>query len=156
MIRRPPRSTLFPYTTLFRSAEHEATDPLGIFDGPAGERARHFDHALLGVAAIHAERMYLEQLAAEVLVDAAARAAAALRQRGSLGLRRALPVVQVVEHGGTVRHGAEQVAEPAQGARADHVPAEPQPAGAPPAPARTPPAAVLPETAHRPLQLLPA
>src|SRR2546430_7220438 len=24
MIRRPPRSTLFPYTTLFRSAEHEA------------------------------------------------------------------------------------------------------------------------------------
>src|SRR3712207_7630401 len=24
MIRRPPRSTLFPYTTLFRSAAHEA------------------------------------------------------------------------------------------------------------------------------------
>src|SRR5260370_22645632 len=24
MIRRPPRSTLFPYTTLFRSAEHHA------------------------------------------------------------------------------------------------------------------------------------
>src|SRR2546430_15811991 len=24
MIRRPPRSTLFPYTTLFRSAEREA------------------------------------------------------------------------------------------------------------------------------------
>src|SRR5260221_2029687 len=24
MIRRPPRSTLFPYTTLFRSAEHAA------------------------------------------------------------------------------------------------------------------------------------
>src|SRR6202035_912287 len=24
MIRRPPRSTLFPYTTLFRSALHEA------------------------------------------------------------------------------------------------------------------------------------
>src|SRR3712207_6888466 len=23
MIRRPPRSTLFPYTTLFRSCEHE-------------------------------------------------------------------------------------------------------------------------------------
>src|SRR5438034_7181728 len=26
MIRRPPRSTLFPYTTLFRSTEHR-TDP---------------------------------------------------------------------------------------------------------------------------------
>src|SRR3712207_6990670 len=28
MIRRPPRSTLFPYTTLFRS---DAADPLGTF-----------------------------------------------------------------------------------------------------------------------------
>src|SRR3712207_7939818 len=26
MIRRPPRSTLFPYTTLFRSVLHEAVD----------------------------------------------------------------------------------------------------------------------------------
>src|SRR2546425_8881361 len=29
MIRRPPRSTLFPYTTLFRS--HERVEPLGRF-----------------------------------------------------------------------------------------------------------------------------
>src|SRR5438067_12752648 len=28
--RRPPRSTLFPYTTLFRSAEAEATAALGL------------------------------------------------------------------------------------------------------------------------------
>src|SRR3712207_6938175 len=27
MIRRPPRSTLFPYTTLFRSAHRGAADP---------------------------------------------------------------------------------------------------------------------------------
>src|SRR3712207_8518810 len=27
MIRRPPRSTLFPYTTLFRSNDQEATKP---------------------------------------------------------------------------------------------------------------------------------
>src|SRR5258707_9953067 len=27
MIRRPPRSTLFPYTTLFRSRAHPAADP---------------------------------------------------------------------------------------------------------------------------------
>src|SRR5260370_7831237 len=26
MIRRPPRSTLFPYTTLFRSAPHDGDD----------------------------------------------------------------------------------------------------------------------------------
>src|SRR5256885_10839978 len=27
MIRRPPRSTLFPYTTLFRSPRHTSTPP---------------------------------------------------------------------------------------------------------------------------------
>src|SRR2546430_7215892 len=32
MIRRPPRSTLFPYTTLFRSAS-PATDPEGKLHG---------------------------------------------------------------------------------------------------------------------------
>src|SRR2546427_8955275 len=52
MIRRPPRSTLFPYTTLFRSLEveahssrFEATDTLGTFgnsetDGRVGLTAR--------------------------------------------------------------------------------------------------------------------
>src|SRR3989442_6997210 len=34
MIRRPPRSTLFPYTTLFRSREHAGEDRV------AGERRR--------------------------------------------------------------------------------------------------------------------
>src|SRR5256885_4026465 len=29
MIRRPPRSTLFPYTTLFRSHSGQAKDPMG-------------------------------------------------------------------------------------------------------------------------------
>src|SRR5262245_64899038 len=31
MIRRPPRSTLFPYTTLFRSAEHAGVLPAQAF-----------------------------------------------------------------------------------------------------------------------------
>src|SRR5688572_31883799 len=30
MLRRPPRSTLFPYTTLFRSARHMAKVRIGI------------------------------------------------------------------------------------------------------------------------------
>src|SRR5256885_13320345 len=30
MIRRPPRSTLFPYTTLFRSESHNSSDPSSI------------------------------------------------------------------------------------------------------------------------------
>src|SRR3712207_8826451 len=36
MIRRPPRSTLFPYTTLFRSGGHECVRPL--VEGPVAER----------------------------------------------------------------------------------------------------------------------
>src|SRR5438874_1486461 len=30
MLRRPPRSTLFPYTTLFRSAQPDVLRPLGV------------------------------------------------------------------------------------------------------------------------------
>src|SRR3712207_8791130 len=42
MIRRPPRSTLFPYTTLFRSplARIEAEDASGIRGNLANELAR--------------------------------------------------------------------------------------------------------------------
>src|SRR5256885_11677241 len=36
MIRRPPRSTLFPYTTLFRSPEHQPPRALRV-------RASHLD-----------------------------------------------------------------------------------------------------------------
>src|SRR2546428_4142352 len=52
MIRRPPRSTLFPYTTLFRSVSESTasimrtlrTVPGGIVvDGPAGAGARPTD-----------------------------------------------------------------------------------------------------------------
>src|SRR5699024_12425649 len=40
-IRRPPTSTLFPYTTLFRSASHDRVD--------TGERDHHIgDHAAFG------------------------------------------------------------------------------------------------------------
>src|SRR3712207_7769192 len=41
MIRRPPRSTLFPYTTLFRSRfEGERAPRLGGPDGPVGPLVR--------------------------------------------------------------------------------------------------------------------
>src|SRR3712207_8383837 len=36
MIRRPPRSTLFPYTTLFRSVEHQQPR-IGRLLGPPGQ-----------------------------------------------------------------------------------------------------------------------
>src|SRR5690242_21626225 len=46
MLRRPPRSTLFPYTTLFRSAAdcyhagrpHREREPHGASSGRAGQR----------------------------------------------------------------------------------------------------------------------
>src|SRR3989475_12980306 len=43
MIRRPPRSTLFPYTTLFRSRWHRSRDlpaQLGTADSGRGSRIR--------------------------------------------------------------------------------------------------------------------
>src|SRR2546430_9703019 len=39
MIRRPPRSTLFPYTTLFRSQDHRATSEAAR-SSPAPRHAR--------------------------------------------------------------------------------------------------------------------
>src|SRR2546422_6083113 len=49
MIRRPPRSTLFPYTTLFRSEAHPRADPAGgarhgrgdLATDPVGARRTH-------------------------------------------------------------------------------------------------------------------
>src|SRR3712207_7760670 len=38
MIRRPPRSTLFPYTTLFRSDDEQALDDQDERGGPMGQR----------------------------------------------------------------------------------------------------------------------
>src|SRR3712207_6883021 len=37
MIRRPPRSTLFPYTTLFRSFVHQARHPVFLRYPPEGD-----------------------------------------------------------------------------------------------------------------------
>src|SRR5256885_8769466 len=41
MIRRPPRSTLFPYTTLFRSLQYDFLETLTAVDWP--ERVPRFD-----------------------------------------------------------------------------------------------------------------
>src|SRR3712207_7635192 len=45
MIRRPPRSTLFPYTTLFRSAHHDEANALR----QAPPAARQLAHPLVPV-----------------------------------------------------------------------------------------------------------
>src|SRR3712207_7674311 len=49
MIRRPPRSTLFPYTTLFRSAPGHGAAPVGDgADGPGRRRRRRGRPAAAG------------------------------------------------------------------------------------------------------------
>src|SRR5256885_7914717 len=54
MIRRPPRSTLFPYTTLFRSVIMENADPTArrdleeFFDQLVPEHADYFTHGSEG------------------------------------------------------------------------------------------------------------
>src|SRR2546429_5381769 len=59
MIRRPPRSTLFPYTTLFRSAEKEpaiksATPAVGTIAAQFHERdCRHILHQEQLLITIH-------------------------------------------------------------------------------------------------------
>src|SRR2546426_1483046 len=54
MIRRPPRSTLFPYTTLFRSVQAILSDPNGGFAARAITRDPGKDKAK-GLAARGAE-----------------------------------------------------------------------------------------------------
>src|SRR2546425_3335028 len=57
MIRRPPRSTLFPYTTLFRSQHHAAGHHEPV-DQLCGQHRVGLDCRRLGV---HAERRHLER-----------------------------------------------------------------------------------------------
>src|SRR3712207_8603390 len=50
MIRRPPRSTLFPYTTLFRSIEHVAGEHRVEVDAAQRDAgAAQREHVVLGV-----------------------------------------------------------------------------------------------------------
>src|SRR2546430_560885 len=101
MIRRPPRSTLFPYTTLFRSLL-EAGDPaiterrgLAIHEGRPERRSMAFTRTASGlcVANLHATAHFPDVAAAEVLraADAAVELAAEapLLFGGDLNLRPA-------------------------------------------------------------------
>src|SRR2546426_11538861 len=59
MIRRPPRSTLFPYTTLFRS---------GLVGETTQQRERLVRHAILGVVEVDAGRLRGQAHAAHRIV----------------------------------------------------------------------------------------
>src|SRR5256885_10239420 len=46
MIRRPPRSTLFPYTTLFRSAAQNNVNPAGRIGADPAPRGQQFTYTV--------------------------------------------------------------------------------------------------------------
>src|SRR2546421_7653250 len=55
MIRRPPRSTLFPYTTLFRSARGPSRQGTDRHQGLAGDLVHLFARPLPGLPAARSE-----------------------------------------------------------------------------------------------------
>src|SRR3712207_7376349 len=55
MIRRPPRSTLFPYTTLFRSGRHAPLRAAQVDDDDLVAETVHFEEAAVGEG-VHADR----------------------------------------------------------------------------------------------------
>src|SRR2546429_6017004 len=60
MIRRPPRSTLFPYTTLFRSDVLSRLERAGVPAAPVndlGQVARHDQTAALGRSEEHTSEL---------------------------------------------------------------------------------------------------
>src|SRR5256886_6324892 len=86
MIRRPPRSTLFPYTTLFRSLR-------------VGEAHHGGPHRLGEGAAVHERRVVERREPFEVVVDrvidaAAVLAAVAQVERGDTGVLQERRVIR--------------------------------------------------------------
>src|SRR5687767_9561715 len=82
MIRRPPRSTLFPYTTLFRSAE--------LLSALAGRNQQRRERA----GAAFVEQGYFDETARDLReADAPAERAAAARSLALLGDRAATPLL---------------------------------------------------------------
>src|SRR5258707_7269550 len=65
MIRRPPRSTLFPYTTLFRSDDSARLLPLHDRHPPFGTAAQD---QRMRVAGLHADVRFLDHGAREAVI----------------------------------------------------------------------------------------
>src|SRR3712207_5306573 len=90
MIRRPPRSTLFPYTTLFRSAVTEVLLGVGMLIGLVGaattEHSVHEAHRSSALAAAERDALH-EQLQERQSAEAALQ-----RETGAMQLLRTVAV----------------------------------------------------------------
>src|SRR5436309_14389630 len=128
MLRRPPRSTLFPYTTLFRSllAAFGAPDPraasFGILGLQRAEELGHLERDLLGLRPGSVERRHIPH---EVHVQVDLRALRdALEPVGLEAHVEALAVVQRSERDHVERLTLHAVAE-GQGCGLDRVECHP-------------------------------
>src|SRR5258705_5277119 len=65
MIRRPPRSTLFPYTTLFRSVSFQVSKRACQKAGPWSERSREMSQ----IGRAHVELQSLRHLVCRLLLE---------------------------------------------------------------------------------------
>src|SRR3989454_6193854 len=88
MIRRPPRSTLFPYTTLFRSVAHREPQrdawPAGVGLDPVS-RAHPHDHPAAATPVGHPGEPAEVFLVQRFLIDATTPAAGPARDLGGRG-----------------------------------------------------------------------
>src|SRR5256886_6281794 len=66
MIRRPPRSTLFPYTTLFRSRRRTDVLDVGILRFVVPSLDRHGGHSLQDAPAVYGSKVVLHAAVGEV------------------------------------------------------------------------------------------
>src|SRR2546425_8513370 len=70
MIRRPPRSTLFPYTTLFRSPVARVSDPIAIQATPDGAACGFYGAGLVERSEEHtSELQSLAYLVCRLLLE---------------------------------------------------------------------------------------
>src|SRR3989449_11388502 len=76
MIRRPPRSTLFPYTTLFRSSD------LGIVVDRLLEKGNRLEHALLTALVPAEPALQVQRVGLEVVRIALRRGVGDVGQEG--------------------------------------------------------------------------
>src|SRR2546427_10765030 len=91
MIRRPPRSTLFPYTTLFRSRHEDRTVwffPPAVSLEAAADAVREREDLLVGVQDIHweAKGAFTGAVSAPLAAQAGAKAALVGQDRKSTRL----------------------------------------------------------------------
>src|SRR5256886_15506923 len=86
MIRRPPRSTLFPYTTLFRSVSRTPERPAALRDADRVHRPRSRERQVDSGVAHHRK------------ADGGADAVVAAQRRGASGRPRKRLIVERVRH----------------------------------------------------------